>query len=68
MTYQANSLAISKDALALLADLIEHPHQVLGYDFRVKALDEDGLIDWVSGLGYAATPKGIRYAALQVAA
>ena len=41
--------------------------QCLGYDFRVKALDEDGLIGWASELhGYYATPKGTRYAERQV--
>ncbi len=68
MTSQANSLEISEDALKLLADLVEHPGQCLGYDFRVKALDEDGLIGWASELhGYYATPKGVRYAERQVA-
>lgn len=64
-TPAANSPAIPPDALALLAHLIEHPHQTLGYDFRVKALDETGLIGWVAGLGYGPTPKGIDYAAAQ---
>lgn len=57
-------MAISKDAADLLADLTTIP-QVVGYDHRIRELDEaqPRLIEWVPGWGYAASEAGRAYLA-----
>jgi hypothetical protein len=50
---------ISPDALALLREM-EFVPQVVGYDHRIKELDEakPRLIEWESGWGYIASAAG----------
>lgn len=50
---------ISEPALALLGELTIIP-QVVGYDHRIRELDEarPRLIEWVSGQGYLASDAG----------
>lgn len=52
-------MAISSAALDLLADLAIIP-QVVGYDHRVRELDEaiPRLIEWMPGHGYIASQAG----------
>lgn len=48
---------ISAPAIALLSDLTVIP-QVVGYDHRIRELDEAGLIHWIPGQGYFAARNG----------
>lgn len=51
--------AISKAAMELLAELAIVP-QVVGYDHRIRELDEatPRLIEWEAGFGYIASDAG----------
>lgn len=57
---------ISKDALALLSELSVIP-QVVGYDHRIRELDEavPRLIQWVSGQGYFISDAGRAFLAVR---
>jgi hypothetical protein len=50
---------LSKAAIELLGELAIIP-QVVGYDHRIKELDEakPRLIEWISGQGYLASAEG----------
>lgn len=50
---------VSTAAMALLAELAVAP-EVVGYDHRIRELDEASprLIEWIAGLGYSASPAG----------
>jgi hypothetical protein len=48
---------ISDAAMALLQELSIIP-QVVGYDHRIAALDDAGLIEWKSGEGYFISEVG----------
>jgi hypothetical protein len=54
-----SEMAISKAALELLSELTVTPQSV-GYDHRIKELDEaqPRLIQWVSGQGYFVSDAG----------
>lgn len=53
---------IAADAVSLLADLTVIP-QVVGYDHRIRQLDEARFIIWVSGEGYFISPTGREFLA-----
>lgn len=52
-------MTISKDAMDLLNELTIIP-QVVGYDHRIRELDEakPRLIEWIAGEGYFASEAG----------
>jgi hypothetical protein len=62
-------MSISKEAMALLDELRIAP-QVIGYDHRIRELDEakPRLIEWVSGQGYFASRSGRKLLATRQAA